>query len=551
MRLKRTQQDFRVTELIDEDTLLGDGPYTVYRVTKRGLTTFEAADVLAQSAGVPRDAVAYAGLKDKDGVTGQFMTIEGGRRVDMRDGRLTVRAIGRSPRPVVSGDSSGNSFEIVVRDLSGDDMRRIRVNLTEVREGGVPNYFDDQRFGCLRHGQGFVVRSLLSGKPEDALRALLAAPSPYGSEQVEQFKAGIQQRWGDWPALAAYCRGRRGATVFEHLARDPEDFVGALERGIATRERTIHLFAWQAHLWNRAAGLLVREVVGEEGTAWLPGDAGSLPVYRKLEPAQQQRLEALRLPLLGPDAVLSEDAQRAYEAVFRSEGASIDAFLGLDIGGFRPQGEDRPLLVRPEFLRAAPAQPDEIYRRRQKMRLRFTLPRGHYATLVCKRLMMPTESGYAPLRMWVSRHPLDWPEDDGTPRREDPADRRHHSERGRPHAAEVGGPRRDDAWGGRREGSGNARRGERDERGGRDEHRGGRDQRRPDSPWGRASREDSGSRSPWGNKPGGKSPYGGKSGGYSGGDRSRGTGGGRRSGPPEGWPAGVPWKTGGGREDEE
>ena len=66
MRLKRTQNDFRVTELLEDDQLGGDGAFAMYRVTKRGLTTFEAADVLAKGAGVERGAVTYAGLKDKD-----------------------------------------------------------------------------------------------------------------------------------------------------------------------------------------------------------------------------------------------------------------------------------------------------------------------------------------------------------------------------------------------------------------------------------------------------------------------------------------------------
>lgn len=566
MRLKRIHQDFRVTEQLDEDALLGDGPFTIYRVTKRGLTTFEAVDLLAKEAGVAREDIAVAGLKDKDGVTGQFMSVNGGRRVDLRERTLSVRAIGRAPRPVESSDSTGNSFEIVVRDLAGDDMRRIRVNLAEVKETGLPNYFDDQRFGCLRHGQGFVVRSLLSGRVEDALRALLAAPSPYGNEQIEGFKAGIQRRWGDWSELASYCRGRRGATVFEHLKNSPEDFLGALERGIATRERTIHLFAWQSYLWNRAAGHLLREIVGVENLGWLPGDAGSLPVFHKLDADQQQKLDAIQLPLLGPDIVLGETAYKAYEAVFRGEGLSFDAFLALDVAGFRPHAEARPLLVRPQFLRAAPAEQDEIYRKRQKMRLRFTLPRGHYATLVCKRLMMPTEGDYVPLRMWVSRHPLDWPDADGTPRREEREDRRHHSERGGPRqtVGEFRASKDERApWG--RDQSGRPERGP-GERGkpehrerspwdkGKPEHRErspwdkGEPERRERSPWGKDRAEPS-EPSPWGkSKPERAEPSP-----WDTARRERSSG--RddrpppRRGKPEGWPDDVPWGSADRQED--
>ena len=432
MRLKRTQNDFRVTELFDDTRLLAAGPFAVYRMTKRGLTTFEAADILAKGAGVDRADVAYAGLKDKDGVTSQIMTVAGGKPVTFRDKALTVRAIGRSDRAIESKDSKGNSFEIVLRDLEADDMRRIRVNMAEIKKVGMPNYFDDQRFGCLRHGQGFVARHILKGQPELALRAMLAAPSRYGAEPVEKFKRGIQDRWGNWSELASYCRSRRGATVFEHLNDNPGDFIGAMERGIATRERTIHLFAYQSYLWNKAAGLFVQEVAGEGHVAWLPCDAGSLQCFRNLNDEQIARLKAFKLPLLGPGVELDPEVEKLYQKVFRAEGVSMEAFCGLDVAGFRPQAEDRPFMVDPEYLRAAPAEDDEIYRRRRKMRVRFSLPRGHYATLIMKRLCMPTEKDYVQLRMWVARHPLDWPNDKGVvPVGADMHDRRHWSERGR------------------------------------------------------------------------------------------------------------------------
>ncbi len=411
MRLKRVQRDFRVTELLrDEAALLGEGPYTMYRVTKLGLTTFEAADRLAEEAGVDREAIAYAGLKDKDGITGQFMTVLRGRPVNVKEEGLAIFRAGPAVRAIASEDSAGNAFEIFVRDLIGDDMRRIRVNIEQVRRLGLPNYFDDQRFGCLRHGQGFIVRSLMAGDAESALRALLAAPSRYGSERIELYKEGIAKRWGDWEALAAFARGARGASAFERLCADPRDFTGALERGVASRERTIHLFAYQSHLWNRALTLRVQQAVGGGDLHWLPGDAGALPVWRAIAPEALAALEALDLPLLGKGVTLSPEARRLYDAVLAAEGFKVEDFLTLDRSGFRPLGEPRPVVIRPEFLRAAPAEPDEMFRLKQKMRLRFTLGRGQYATLVCKRLLMPTENSARPPRLWISRHELVWPD---------------------------------------------------------------------------------------------------------------------------------------------
>jgi len=517
VRLKRIQDDFRVFEVLDEEALLGPGPYTLYRVTKRGLTTHEAVDVLAKEAKVTRNEVAVAGLKDKDGITGQFMTVEGGKPVQYKDRQLTLRGIGPARRPIESGDNRGNSFEIVVRDMEAADMARIRRNIASVRGAGLPAYFDDQRFGCLRHGQGFIVRQLLRGDAEGAVRAPLCAPSKYGTEAIEKFKAGINRRWGDWEELCGYCRGRRGASLFEHLRDHPEDFTGALVRGVATRERTIHLFAYQSHLWNRAAALWVRSLAPAENIGWLPGDDGALPVFRELSPEQLRELKQARLPLFGHGAELSAEAERHYQAVFRAEGIDPAAFRDLDISGFRPQGEDRPLLMIPEFLRAAPAERDDLYPRRSKMRLRFTLPRGQYATLVAKRLAMPTsESDPAP-RLYVSRHRLDFPDKDGRMPDEDERNRRDDERRW--HARRFEQKKEKERGGGRGYGGGGGHGGpRRDDRGPRrddrqedrrprgDDRRDGRrprreDDRRPQSPWKKRRDDGAGKGGPWKGKP--------------------------------------------------
>ena len=52
MRLKQRVGDFRVRELLRKDYLTEAGEHRVYRVTKRKLTSDEAARTLAQEARV-------------------------------------------------------------------------------------------------------------------------------------------------------------------------------------------------------------------------------------------------------------------------------------------------------------------------------------------------------------------------------------------------------------------------------------------------------------------------------------------------------------------
>ncbi len=485
MRILRVPTDFRVVEQFDESMLTRSGEYLVYSVSTKGMTTGEAADRLAQAAGVDPEAVASAAQKPKEGVAGQVFSILGGEPLSLRGGEFVARRLGVSDRAVEPGDITGNAYEIVVRDLRGDDMRRLRHNLAQVKQAGLPNYFDDQRFGCLRHGQGYILRDVLRGRYEQALKSALAAPSPYGAEPVERYKAQIREQWGDWATLVGVSNGRRGKSAFEYLREHEGDFEGALRFGLSSRERTMHLFAYQSHLFNRALAAKVRAVAEGENLGWLPCDEGSLPVWRELPASESMRWAESELILPGPGMEENEEAMRLYGPVFEAEGVSMEAFCALDLPGFRPISETRPLLMQPEYLRAAPAQDDEHYPRSKKMRVRFTLPRGQYATLALKRLLMPTELGAKRLCMWVSRHPLVWPTDDGTPQYFERRPREERSRSGGERGPGGGRPR--EYQGGGREGGsrggGGRRPWGRERRDDRKPPRDRRPQGKPRSPW--------------------------------------------------------------------
>jgi TruD family tRNA pseudouridine synthase len=435
VRIHRVPSDFRVVEQFDSSILNKSGSWRVYNVTKKGLTTTEVLGLMVTAAGVEKDQVSATGYKAKEGIAGQLVSVLGGAEIKMAEPELMVRSLGRCDRALLADDVHSNAFEVVVRDLRGDDMRRLRHNMAQVRDFGMPAYFDDQRFGCLRHGQGFVVRNLIKGDLESAVRSLVAAASPYGPDAIESYKAGIRDRWGNWEELAKFTHGRRGQSLFEHLRENPGDFEGAMRIGLSSRERTIHLYAYQSHLWNRAAALWVRQLAGEGKYGWLPCDEGSLPVPRQLSKEALEAFKSAVLPLPGQGAELDENAVRLYKAVFEAEGFSYDDFVNLDLPGFRPISEPRALYIQPEYLRAAPAERDELYELNHKMRVRFTLPRGQYANLVLKRLLMPTEEGCGRLCMWVARHPLVWPEDNGRPN----AFEYRQREEGRDHRPRQGG----------------------------------------------------------------------------------------------------------------
>ncbi|MCZ6597003.1 MAG: tRNA pseudouridine(13) synthase TruD [Planctomycetota bacterium] len=386
MKLKQRIGDFRVRELLTQGYLCERGRHRVYRVTKRKMTSEEAARVLADEAGVDAGGVSLAGLKDRQAITIQHMSVPGGRSVSLRRKELVIEPVGFAESELSSSFSLGNAFEITVRELERRDISILRRNIPIVRESGLVNYFDDQRFGNLTYDQGWIARDLMQGRHEKALRALLASHSRADSGKALRFKRALDESWGDWRA----CRdvaGRFGQhhSVFEHLGRTENDFAGAF-RHVSSRLRLIHLYAWQSHIWNRAVCQLVRNHVPLPERVVLEGLEGPLATYAKGVPSAFVE-RSFRLPGDGLDDVDDPEARTLLEDVLARERMVPDDLRIDGVPGFQLKGEDRDLVLLPRHLRVRPARPDPLNRGHSHVQIRFDLPRGSYATLVVKRLM--------------------------------------------------------------------------------------------------------------------------------------------------------------------
>ncbi len=393
MRIKIKPQDFRVEELLREDCLEARGEHRVYGVTKRKVTSLDAARVLARLAGASSPGeVAMAGLKDRQGVTRQYMSVRRGKTVDHSDQNLSIETVGFARAPLSSRDSLGNAFELVARDLDDRELRRLRAALPSVREHGLPNYFDDQRFGNLRHNQGWLALELVRGRADRALKRLLTAVSDHDDKRTRSFKSALYRHWGKWRECREIA-GRFGThhSVFAHLKRHPEDCAGAF-RHVATRIRLIHLFAWQSHLWNRALALHLGRVTPREqsftyrireGKLVFPKGRVDLPApWEGALPLPGARLEGVELP----------DQRTLFEEVLDQHDLTPAGLAIEGVEGFALKAEPRVATVVPGELRARPAEPDRVHPGRKLVKLSFRLPRGAYATLLLSRLFGPPRS---------------------------------------------------------------------------------------------------------------------------------------------------------------
>src|SRR5512135_472046 len=103
MKIKCRPEDFFVEELA-ELRPGRQGPFGLYLLEKRGLSTFEAINELARRTGRPPAAISAGGLKDKYALTRQHLTIFGKPVPPLRAGGLKLEPLGRVEKPMTGAE---------------------------------------------------------------------------------------------------------------------------------------------------------------------------------------------------------------------------------------------------------------------------------------------------------------------------------------------------------------------------------------------------------------------------------------------------------------
>src|SRR5262245_36148235 len=202
MKVKRIVEDFQVEELPLVEA--GDrGWFVFYRLVKRGMGTLEAVQAICRRWNLAGRRVNYGGLKDRHALTTQYVTIINGPERPLRETSFELVPLGRIDRPYGPALFRGNRFVVVIRDLSKEAAARAEEAVAQLPLDGLPNYFDDQRFGSVGFSGGFVARAWLAGDHEQALRLAIAAPNAADRPDTKQEKAVLRELWGRWSEAKA------------------------------------------------------------------------------------------------------------------------------------------------------------------------------------------------------------------------------------------------------------------------------------------------------------------------------------------------------------
>jgi tRNA pseudouridine13 synthase len=385
MKLKQQPEDFQVEELTD--VACGpDGPFAFYRLEKRGWTTHDALRVIQRRWRLDRRRLAYGGLKDRHAHTVQYFTVFHGPRRKLAQQGIQVQYLGQLTHPYTSRDIRANHFQIALRALSPSEATQALQGLAEVHAQGVPNYFDDQRFGSVGPDGTFVAGLIVRGRHEEALRTALTACYEHDRAAQRREKAIVRACWGNWLLCKEELPRGHARSLVDYLVSHPDDFRGALAR-LRPDLRSLYLSAYQSHLWNRMLAHWLEEYGAQSDLLSVRLRLGDVPMHRAVPPETYDKLVRLRLPL--PSArVRSEATESGAQLVSRVLAEEGIGAAELKLKGFRDMFFSkgyRATLFHPKNL-VHELDDDDRHPGQEKLTLHFDLPTGSYATLLVKRI---------------------------------------------------------------------------------------------------------------------------------------------------------------------
>ncbi len=348
-------EDFIVEELpLYEPSQVGT--HTFFAIRKRNLTTLEAINRIARDLQVQSRQFGYAGLKDKNAVTTQILSVEGvapERVLKVQQSDIEVLWAEQHTHKLRVGHLRGNRFEITLRDIPHNTPSFVERIMTRLATVGVPNRFGAQRFGN-KNDSHLIGRALVKAEWETVVRYMITDETL----QVDNVARRMQRE----------------------LARKPVERVVS---SIPHRLRKLFLSAYQAYLFNRVLERRAPDL-GKllDGDIAVKHDNGA-PFLVRDAVVEQPRADAFEISPSGPIfgykmRLPAGDVLTLETSLLADERVHLKDFR--KVVGIRLPGTRRPLRMPMQLHEVSAVDGTGV-------RLSFTLPAGGYATVVLEELL--------------------------------------------------------------------------------------------------------------------------------------------------------------------
>ena len=393
------------------------------KTQKEHLTTLH---MLSRSLRCRQGDIGVAGIKDMQAITYQFMTLrsmgfhraERAIRHQLRSRDVELKILCSNVDFVLNiGDLKGNQFEILVRDLKRVKVDRVSSDSSATRESfvdcdkshidqmaervkqhGFINFYGEQRIGAPGTSVQVGVRAFDIGRAmlrkdfKGAIDLLMEGTRHNETDEARK----VRQAWKDSnsnPSVTLKAFGKadimpRERTILRGLNRYPDNPLEAI-RFLSYNMRIFYINAYQSYIFNKAASRRVKlygnKVV--KGDLYLEKDDDHRDDVKVVQGNENPPIEISQvvLPLPGYNVQYpSNDIGDFYQELLAADGIKFEENA---VAEATAKGTYRKLIVRPVNLSVEAESSDSPC---ESMKLSFQLPKGSYATMLLREMMMTT-----------------------------------------------------------------------------------------------------------------------------------------------------------------
>jgi tRNA pseudouridine13 synthase len=380
--IKASPDDFVVEEVLRDGTVVAVdgvslqprvGGWVWIHVVKRNVDTLKLVIKLSKTLGLGRRDISIGGIKDTRAVTSQIISIRGAVSNLPKIPNVEFKGMWSMDKPITPSLIYGNRFTIVLRSV---DVKCAEEALEALQKTAVPNYYGYQRFGTIRPVSHLLGKALLRKDPEAFFDVMFCRVFPYESDAAK--KARELACRGDYQkALEAFPKSFiEERAVLRRLAGGTDLWNAVM--AIPLQILRLYVEAAQSYLFNR---LLSKRM--ELGPLDEPVEGDLVEVNGQVVYHVEGLGGEVVLPVVGPGARMPRGKLgEVLLRVLKEEGLEAELFLKMP-RGLRVYGSYRRarLEVRDFSWRAAGSD----------VELRFTLPRGSYATVLLREVVKPVE----------------------------------------------------------------------------------------------------------------------------------------------------------------
>ena len=388
--------------------------------------------------------ITFAGIKDMQAITHQFITIRNGmsrHRIERANRQLRL-CHGRSIELghfynvdflLNTGDLKGNCFDIVIRNIArvrvhkygsealGESFEGCKnidtdIAVDRIRRHGFINFYGEQRIGSCGERKQIGVRScdigraLLKRDYKIAIDLLMTGSTLRESDGVRRVRETWIESGGNPTATLKAFSGDilpREWAVLKGLNRFPDNPLEAI-RFVPFAMRTFWVHAYQSLVWNFAASKRI-EIYGIKvvlGDLYVENDKlperCNVQVVTSSVDISSISLDQIVLPLPGFNIRYPENKIATfYKDFLESDGV---CFTKENESECTAKGSYRKLIVRPKNLTSSLVVRDDDRDdtgspSSHDLNLSFELPKGSFATMCLREMMLTTafrsdESGH-------------------------------------------------------------------------------------------------------------------------------------------------------------